>query len=698
MVSGMTCAGCAHSAQNIAESTTGMSNPVVRYASGSLRAEVDWDQFQLDHFADQLRQAGYILETEKITPKERLDRKAKALKAKRLELVLAGVLALPLLIVGMAHLHALWSILFQGAAAGILSFYFGRKIHSKAWALLKMKTTNMDTLVSLGSLVAYFYSLFSAMTGSHHIYFESAGLIIFFILIGKYFEELGKAKNEEALKALIDMQPQNATLSSGEQISIDALEIDDQICVGPAERIPADGVIVEGYSTVDESTFTGEPLPVDKRVGSTVLAGTINGNGTLIVSVSKTGFASALGSVIESVVEAQSTEAPIEALTDRISKIFVPTILVLSALTFFIWNAYSPSSTAILFAIDVLVIACPCALGLATPLAMVAAMGLGSKNGLLIRNAAALQKAPQLQYALLDKTGTLTEGKPEVVNVEWSGPSQPALLRGMNVKGNHPLNIALRHHLEEGDTLGVKRFKAVPGMGVEGKVDGITYYLGSSRYFAEVTGNTAPQENGTTSFLFNENELIAVVHFQDRVKEESLRFITRLKQRGVIPVLLSGDAEVAVERVAAELGIEYYHGGQRPQEKVAQVAQYQRLGTTAMIGDGINDTAALAKADIGISLADATDAAQQSADVVFMYGSLNQLDSFLTLGKGTIKTIHGNLLWAFGYNLVAIPLAAGVLYPSLGISLSPMVASIAMSFSSIGVVLNSLRMHKLKLS
>lgn len=700
-LSGMTCAGCAHSAQGIADGTSGMENPVVRYASGNLRATVDWEHFDLAHFKDQLGQAGYQLETEYISPKDRIKKRNKALKIKGFELLLGTLIAVPLFVVGMMHLHSLGAILGQAALAGGLSFYLGRKIHKKAWQLAKLGTTNMDTLVSLGSLVAFLYSTINLILGSHNIYFESAGLIVYFILIGKYLEEKGKVRNEQALESLVELQPNRANvIREGKEyrVDVEALEIGDIVAISPAERVPVDGVVIEGKSAIDESTFTGEPIPVEKQEGSTVYAGTLNGNGSLMVQVQHTGKSSALGTIIDAVIEAQGSAAPIEALTDRISKIFVPTILLLSLGTGLFWGLYMHSPKAVVFAIDVLVIACPCALGLATPLAMVAAMGIGAKRGLLVRNAAALENAAAVKYALLDKTGTLTYGSPEVVELHWFEEVETALLAGLNAKGNHPLNNSIAQYLGEvGSPATIRRFKAVPGMGVLGKWDGQEVYLGSKRWVEELTTLEIPPAEGTTSFLFTKEKLIAAITFEDLLRPDAPAFIDELKSRGIVPVLLSGDAQGAVDKVARALNIEDAFGERRPLDKVETVKAYREKGMVLMLGDGINDTAALSAANIGVSFSEATSAAQNSADVVLTGGKLEDIFTYLSLSKATKRTILGNLRWAFGYNLVAIPLAAGALYPAFSWELSPMMASIAMSFSSLGVVFNSLRMHKNKL-
>ena len=698
-LSGMTCAGCAHSAHSIAEGTPGMEQIQVRYASGSFKATVDKELLDVPALKKSLAAAGYGLTTSYISPRSRIKNQKEAIDRKRNELIAATALALPLFVVGMAHVHSGWSIGLQFLLASILSFYFGRKIHSKAFALAKMGSTNMDTLVSLGSLVAYAYSIVGLAMGSHdQVYFESAGLIIYFILIGKLLEDRGKLSNSKALTALLSIQPNEAILvEDGRQqkVAVESLELDQLVWIPPSQRIPVDGIVTEGSSTIDESTFTGEPLPVEKGMGSKVWAGTMNGNEGLLVRVTHTGRSSALGGIIDAVVDAQGTAAPIEALTDRVSKIFVPTILALSIATGLIWHFAFDAPKAVIYAIDVLVIACPCALGLATPLAVVAATGIGSKNGLLIKDAAALQLAGDVKFALLDKTGTLTLGKPVVTNIDWSDLAARSAFISLNEKGTHPLNHALVSYFGNVDGLPqVKRFKAVPGKGIQGKIDGRMHYIGSGQFFTEICGVPAPVAPFTHTLCFTEDGAIALASFEDALHPDAPNLVRELQKRGITPIIASGDVVEAVAKIAQALGIALYHGRLQPHDKVALVKEYQKQGRTLMLGDGINDSIALNAADVGVSLTHGTAVAQESAAVVLTREGLPQLAQYFQLSTLTMQTIRGNLLWAFGYNLIALPIAAGLFAVPLGLELTPMMASIAMSFSSLGVVVNSLRLHK----
>ena len=698
-LSGMTCAGCAHSAHSIAQGTPGMEQIQVRYASGSFKATVDTELLDVPALQKSLAAAGYGLTTSYISPRSRIKNQKEAIDRKRNELIAATALALPLFVVGMAHVHSGWSIGLQFLLASILSFYFGRKIHSKAFALAKMGSTNMDTLVSLGSLVAYAYSIVGLAMGSHdQVYFESAGLIIYFILIGKLLEDRGKLSNSKALTALLSIQPNEAILvEDGRQqkVAVESLELDQLVWIPPSQRIPVDGIVTEGSSTIDESTFTGEPLPVEKGMGSKVWAGTMNGNEGLLVRVTHTGRSSALGGIIDAVVDAQGTAAPIEALTDRVSKIFVPTILALSIATGLIWHFAFDAPKAVIYAIDVLVIACPCALGLATPLAVVAATGIGSKNGLLIKDAAALQLAGDVKFALLDKTGTLTLGKPVVTNIDWSDLAARSAFISLNEKGTHPLNHALVSYFGNVDGLPqVKRFKAVPGKGIQGKIDGRMHYIGSGQFFTEICGVPAPVAPFTHTLCFTEDGAIALASFEDALHPDAPNLVRELQKRGITPIIASGDVVEAVAKTAQALGIALYHGRLQPHDKVALVKEYQKQGRTLMLGDGINDSIALNAADVGVSLAHGTAVAQESAAVVLTREGLPQLAQYFQLSTLTMQTIRGNLLWAFGYNLIALPIAAGLFAVPLGLELTPMMASIAMSFSSLGVVVNSLRLHK----
>ena len=691
----MTCSGCAQSAASIAQGSPGLDEVVIRYASQTFKGTIDQDVFNLQLLVDKLAQAGYTLKPEKETIEDRFTRERKALKSQRTELLFTPLFALPLLYLGMTHKTAFPYLLIQGVLALILSGYFGRNIHRKAFSLIKIGRFNMDTLISLGSIAAYSYSVCNVILGQHEIYFESAGLIIAFILIGKYFEQRGKLQNAKAVESLFDLQPKQATrIVDGSAYTVDVadLEIDEIVLVKPGERIPVDGIVVEGVSIVNESSFTGESTTVTKSKGSQVWAGTNNGTGSLTINVVGTGKSSALGGIIQAVLETQEQETAYEHLTDRISKIFVPSILVLSLFTGVLW-AIAGEPMSFIFAINVLVIACPCALGLATPLAIVASTGKAAKNGILIRNASALEKAHSIKHILWDKTGTLTEGQPAVTKINGEINTYKNALIALNQNGSHPLNEGMRQHFGfQGGLPKVRRFKAIPGKGIQGKIDGEMFHLGSPTWFNEITGNIV-QTGKTTSILFKEDKALITVLFEDALAKGAIDIIQHTNTMGISNTMLSGDKQIVVEKLAERLGIRNYFGDMLPLDKVERVKEYKEQGTVLMVGDGINDTAALSSADIGLSFASATAAAQQNADVVIMREGVLGLKKVFQLAHEFKTTLRGNLIWAFGYNVIAIPIAAGLLYPSLGIKLSPMVASIAMSMSSIGVVLNSLKMH-----
>lgn len=692
---GMTCAGCAHSAASLAEGTPGLDNIVVRYAGQTFKATVDEELLDLPALKAKLAKAGYRLESERMSMGAQFDRQRKVLSRQALELVLSSLFAIPLLYLGMSHSTEGSLILVEGLLAVVLSGYFGRKIHAKAFALAKLGASNMDTLVSLGSIIAFGYSLYNLLSGNHEIYFESAGLIIAFILYGKYFEQRGKLQNSQAVESLIALQPNVATkIGDGStlNVGISTLEIDEVVQIKPGAQIPIDGIVVEGTSSIDESTFTGEPLAVLKSTGAKVWAGTVNGEGLLLVKVVNTGAASALGGIIEAVLRAQEQETSIEKVTDRISKIFVPSILMLSLIVGAVWSLLGePLSTV--FAINVLVIACPCALGLATPLAVVAATGKAARNGMLIRNASALELAHKVNHILWDKTGTLTQGKPNVVEIFGDVADFKDILIALNQSGSHPLNEGMKEYFGfQGGLPKVRRLKALPGKGIQAKINGTVYYLGSPLWCEEITGQRLETQK-TTAVLFDDRAALITVVFDDVLALGAAEIIAHTSNYGIQNILLSGDKEKVVEAIGNELGIQKCFGELMPTDKVKKVQEFKNQGTVLMIGDGINDTAALSTADVGLSFADATAAAQHSADVVLMREGVLGLKSYFALGQQFRKTLRGNLIWAFGYNVVAIPIAAGLLYPTFGIKLNPMIASIAMSVSSIGVVINSLRMH-----
>ena len=694
-IDGMTCSGCAQIAATVAQGSPGLDEIVIRYASQTFKATIDKNVFNLELLIDKLAQAGYTLKPEEETFEDRFTRERKAIKSQRLELIFTPLFAMPLLYMGMTHKIEFPYVVIQGFLALILSGYFGRNIHRKAFSMLKTGHFNMDTLISLGSIAAYCYSLYNVILGEHEIYFESAGLIIAFILIGKYFEQQGKLQNAKAIESLFDLQPKQATrIIDGSTYIVDVaeIEIDELVLVKPGERIPVDGIVVEGISIVNESSFTGESAAVTKKKGSQVWAGTNNGAGSLTINVVGTGRSSALGGIIQAVLETQEQETNSEQLTDRISKIFVPSILLLSLFTGVFWTiAGEPMS--VIFAINVLVIACPCALGLATPLAMVAATGKAAKNRILVRNSRALEKVYSIKHILWDKTGTLTKGRPMITKINGEIKTYRNVLIALNQNGSHPLNNSIRQYFGfQGRLPKVQRFKAVPGRGIQGKIDGEMFHLGSPSWFNEITGNIVGTGK-TTSVLFKDDKALMTVLFEDTLANDALDIIQYTNKLRISNTLLSGDKKIVVEQLAKRLGIRNYFGDMLPLDKVEKVKEYKEQGTVLMVGDGINDTAALSNADIGLSFASATEAAQQNSDIVLMQEGILGIKKVFQLAQEFRTTLRGNLTWAFGYNIIAIPIAAGLLYPSLGIKLSPMVASIAMSMSSIGVVLNSLKMH-----
>ena len=642
----MTCSGCAQSAASIAKGSPGLDEVVIKYASQTFKATIDENVFNLERLIDKLAQAGYTLKPKKETVEDRFARERKALMSQRLELIFTPLFAVPLLYLGMTHKTIFPYVLIQGVLALILSGYFGRNIHRKAFSLVKTGRFNMDTLISLGSITAYCYSLYNVIIGQHEIYFESAGLIITFILIGKYLEQRGKLQNAKAIKSLLDLQPKQATrMIEGTTNIVDVtdLEIDELILVKPGERIPVDGIVVEGVSVVDESSFTGESAAVTKNKGSQVWAGTNNGAGSLTINVIGTGRSSALGGIIQVVLETQEQETHSEQLTDRISKIFVPSILLLSLLTGVFW-AIVGESMSVIFAINVLVIACPCALGLATPLAIVAATGKAAKNRILIRNARALEKAHSIEHILWDKTGTLTQGRPAVTRINGEIKTYKNVLIALNQNGSHPLNDGMREYFGfQGGLPKVRRFKTIPGKGIQGYIDGEMFHLGSPSWFNDITGNIV-QTGKTTSILFKDDKALITILFEDTVAHGARDIIQYTKELGISNTLLSGDKQIVVEQLADHLGIRNYFGDMLPLAKVEKVKEYKDKGTVLMVGDGVNDTAALSNADIGLSFASATEAAQQNSDVVLMQEGILGLKKVFQLANEFRTTLKATSL------------------------------------------------------
>lgn len=575
-----------------------------------------------------------------------------------------------------------------------------------AWASFKKHNSNMDTLVALGTLVAYFYSLVALFTGLP-VYFESAAFILFFILLGAVFEEKMRKNTSQAVEKLLDLQAKTAEVLRDDvyvQIPLEQVKVGDLIRVRPGEKIAVDGIVLEGETSIDESMVTGESIPVDKSVGDAVIGSTINNSGTIIFRAEKVGSETMLAQIVDFVKKAQTSRAPIQDLTDKISGIFVPAVVILGLLTFWIWFVFLGESfvTSLLYGVAVLIIACPCALGLATPTALMVGTGRSAKMGILLKNGTVLQEIQKVQTIVFDKTGTLTEGKPVVTDVIGDEGEVLSLAASLEDVSQHPLAQAIVNRASElGISLyPVENFQALHGKGVTGIINGKQVLLGNAKLLADLAiphdyqerFDLLEKEAKTVVFLSVDGELKGLIALQDVPKENAKEAIAKLKKRGLRTVMLTGDNAGVAHAIAEQIGIEEVIANVLPEEKAHEIHKLQKNGTLAFVGDGINDAPALSVADVGIAMGSGTDIAIESADLVLTTNNLLGLARAFDMSKKTFNRILLNLFWASIYNLIGIPIAAGV-FSSLGLVLNPELAGLAMAFSSVSVLISSLMLN-----
>ena len=575
-----------------------------------------------------------------------------------------------------------------------------------AWASFKKHNANMDTLVALGTLVAYFYSLVALFAGLP-VYFESAGFILFFVLLGAVFEEKMRKNTSQAVEKLLDLQAKTAEVlhdDSYVQVPLDQVKVGDLIRVRPGEKIAVDGIVVEGVSSIDESMVTGESLPVDKTVGDTVIGSTINNSGTLVFKAEKVGSETVLAQIVDFVKKAQTSRAPIQDLTDKISGIFVPAVVILAILTFWIWFVLLEDSfvTSLLYGVAVLIIACPCALGLATPTALMVGTGRSAKMGVLLKNGTVLQEIQKVQTLVFDKTGTLTEGKPVVTDIIGDEVEVLGLAASLEEASQHPLAEAIVKRASEAglEFQTVENFQALHGKGVSGQINGNQVLLGNAKMLDGMNISSTYQEKleelekeaKTVVFLAVDNEIKGLLALQDIPKENAKLAISQLKKRGLKTVMLTGDNAGVARAIANQIGIEEVIAGVLPEEKAHEIHQLQSAGKVAFVGDGINDAPALSVADVGIAMGAGTDIAIESAGIVLTRNDLTGVVRAFDMSKKTFHRILLNLFWAFIYNVIGIPIAAGV-FSGVGLALNPELAGLAMAFSSVSVLTSSLMLN-----
>ena len=733
-VTGMSCANCAMNIERaLKKKVEGVVNASVNFATERAFVEYIPGIVTVDDMIGAIERAGYGA----IRPSEGADEKDAELAVRRAEIrdqtrkFIVGVLfAAPLFFLSMGRdfgllgfwSHALWVNWLFFALATPVQFYTGWDYYTGGWKSLKSGGANMDVLVAMGSSVAYFYSLAVLLYSplGNHVYFETSAVIITLIKLGKMLESRTKGRTGGAIRKLIGLRPKTATvLTNGkeQEILLALVKLGDVVIVRPGESVPVDGVVLEGESSVDESMLTGEPIPVDKNPGDTVAAGTINGNGLLKFEATRVGKDTALARIIRMVQEAQGSKAPVQALADRVAAVFVPGVIGIALVTFIVWWSLGGEFVpAMIRLVAVLVIACPCALGLATPTAIMAGTGKGAENGVLFKNSEALETATKLRTIVLDKTGTITVGKPSVVNINSfdSSLEEGELLRlaaSVERGSEHPLGKAIVKEAEakKMELLEPQEFIAARGFGVEGKIDGKEVLVGKPGWFSEkridlVGGrdriNDLQAEGKTVMVVAVEGKAVGLLAVSDVPKPESAQAVNQLHRQHLKVVMLTGDNTQTARAIASQVHIDEVLAEVRPEEKAAQVKALQERGNKiGMVGDGINDAPALAQADVGFAIGTGTDVAIEAGDVILASGNLTGISKAIHLSRKTMRTVKQNLFWAFAYNVVLIPVAAGVLYPFDVLPgflrhLHPILAALAMAMSSITVVSNSLLLYK----
>lgn len=712
----MSCVVCAGNVERTVSGLDGVVSASVNFAANNITVDYDPKKISLQDMKAAVQAAGYDLVID-TADSARQEAERNAYIALRNKLVVAWVLAVPVMALSMWG-KAIWTEWAAAVMATVLLAYSGMEFYTKAWKMAKAKSANMDTLVAMSTAVAWLFSMFllifpdfSESHGmGHYVYFDSATMIVAFVLTGRLLEERAKNSTTSAIRSLMDLQPPMAWLvgddGTEKEVPTSQIQPGNTIRIRPGGRVPVDGIVVDGNSFVDESMLTGESVQVEKVQGCNVFAGTINGNGTMAVEATKNSDNTVLAQIVAMVREAQGSKAPVQRIADVISKYFTFVVISLAIITLVTWIAIGGNaclSHAIVCAVSVLVIACPCALGLATPTAITVGIGKAAENHILIKDASALEKACKVSAVVLDKTGTVTEGKPAVTGLEISPDTtagQLGVLLSAEKQSEHPLAADIVSYLEkEGIAPAVlDSFKSVAGKGLEMKANGCSYWAGNSRMAKENGAVPESKTNGTTVYFGTDSNLLATVTLIDRTKPTAHDAISRMKDMGLKVVMLTGDNETSADIAAKEAGIEEYVASVLPDDKDKYVQKLQADGhKVAMVGDGINDSQALARADVSIAMGSGTDIAMETAMMTFTTSDLRLIPESLRLSKRTMRIVKQNLFWAFIYNVIGIPVAAGALFPAFGITLDPMWASAAMALSSVTVVTNSLRLKFLRL-
>lgn len=724
-VSNMTCASCAASVQRFLENQVGVSHAEVNFATEKATIEFT-DATSFETLKTAVSSIGFDLvaldsEDAKLKVEQQ---KSSIFKRMKKNLIGASIFAIPLFIIGMFFMGIPYADYIMWALSTPLVFYFGRSFFVGAWKQLKNRSANMDSLVALSTGIAYFFSVFTTLypafwhtRGMHvHVYFEAAGIVVAFVLLGKFLEEKAKGNTSSALKKLIGLQPKTALIVENDQnhheIPIQNILKGMIVLVKPGERIAVDGTVVNGNSYVDESTISGESLPIKKVVGEKVYAGTMNQKGSFQFVAEKVGSETVLAQIISMVELAQGSKAPVQKVVDKIARIFVPTIILIAFVSFLAWCFWGGEQGlehGIVAALTVLIIACPCALGLATPTAIMVGIGRAAERGVLIKDAEGLELAQKIDTIVLDKTGTITKGEPWVDELNWFVPNDPTLrsiLFTMEKSSEHPLADAIVFFLTEDNTfLNELSVENITGQGILGHYHSKKYFIGNELLLKQeglqlslLQQQWFDQQSSlarTVVLFFDDSQVLAGISISDQIKDNSKKAIALLQELGISCELLTGDREQVTKAVANEVGIKIYKSNVLPAEKSAYVAHLQEKGSiVAMVGDGVNDSAALAQADVSIAMGKGSDIAKEVATMTIVSSDLLKIAEAIKISKLTSKAIRQNLFWAFIYNIIGIPIAAGVLYPINGFLLNPMWAGAAMAFSSVSVVANSILMNR----
>lgn len=725
----MTCAACAVSVESILKKATGVKDAGVNFANQSAWVEYDSSISQPTDLQNTVRSIGYDLVVNVEDPQAvQEEAKRKHYKEVKNRTLWSSILSVPVVVIGMFFMNMPYGNYISMVFTSPVVFWFGRNFYVNAWKQANHGKANMDTLVALSTGIAFIFSTFNTFSpefwhqrGLHaHVYFEAAAVVIAFISLGKLLEERAKSSTSSAIKKLMGLQPKTVRVilnGTEQEIPVASVKVSNTIVVKPGEKIPVDGVVKNGASYVDESMISGEPVPVEKTAGEKVFAGTVNQKGSFQFEALKVGGDTILAQIIKMVQQAQGSKAPVQKLVDKIAGVFVPVVIGIAILTFTVWMLFGGDNAfthALLTSVTVLVIACPCALGLATPTAIMVGVGKGADNNILIKDAESLELAHKVNAVILDKTGTITEGKPVVTNLSWQVenalPEMKNILYVLESKSEHPLAEAVVNELKKEfiNNVAMTDFESLTGRGVRAIVNHTMYFIGNKKLLHENQINLTDateqlatswqSEAKTVVFFANDKTVLAVIAIADKIKATSKAAIAALQDKGIEVYMLTGDNEQTAKAVASQVNLKHYQAEVLPSGKASFVKELQEQGkVVAMVGDGINDSHALAQADVSVAMGKGSDIAMDVAKITLITSDLQLLSKAFNLSRKTVRGIRQNLFWAFIYNVIGIPLAAGVLYPVNGFLLDPMIAGAAMALSSVSVVGNSLRLRASKI-